>query len=83
VTASATLDAFRAAAPVRRLQHGGAFWQHRATGAGARDSLKSLYPGARVRTFPGAGHAISAERRDEWAAEIAAFLAQVSDTVVK
>ena len=42
--------------------------------AGARDSLKSLYPGARVQTFPGAGHAISAERRDEWAATIAAFL---------
>ena len=40
----------------------------------ARDSLKSRYPGARVRTFPGAGHAISAERRDEWAAEIADFL---------
>jgi pimeloyl-ACP methyl ester carboxylesterase len=48
--------------------------------AGARDSLKSLYPSARVRTFPGAGHAISAERRDEWAAEIATW---VSDTVVK
>jgi pimeloyl-ACP methyl ester carboxylesterase len=43
--------------------------------AGARDSLKSLYPGARVHTFPGAGHAISAERRHEWAATIAQFLA--------
>ena len=42
--------------------------------AGARDSLKSLYPGARVHTFPGAGHAISAERRQEWAATIAEFL---------
>jgi len=41
----------------------------------ARDSLKSLYPGARVHTFPGAGHSISAERRQEWAAAIAAFLA--------
>jgi maspardin len=40
----------------------------------ARESLKSLYPGARVHTFPGAGHSISAERRDEWAAAIAAFL---------
>ena len=42
--------------------------------SGARDSLRSLFPNARARTFPGAGHAISAERRDEWAAEIAAFL---------
>ena len=42
--------------------------------AGARDSLRSLFPGARVHAFPGAGHAISAERRDEWAAAIAAFL---------
>jgi pimeloyl-ACP methyl ester carboxylesterase len=46
----------------------------------ARDSLKSLYPRARIHTFPGAGHAISAERRHEWAAEIATFLTQVSDT---
>ena len=43
--------------------------------AGARDGLKSLFPNARVHTIPGAGHAISAERRDEWAAAIAAFLA--------
>jgi pimeloyl-ACP methyl ester carboxylesterase len=42
--------------------------------AGARDSLKSLYPGARVHTFSGAGHAVSAERRSEWAATIAEFL---------
>ena len=42
--------------------------------AGACDSLKSLYPVARVHTCPGAGHAISAERRDEWAATIAQFL---------
>jgi pimeloyl-ACP methyl ester carboxylesterase len=42
----------------------------------ARDSLKSLYPDARVHTFPGAGHAISAERRREWAAAIAEFLGQ-------
>ena len=42
--------------------------------AGARDSLKALYPSAEVRTFPGAGHAISAERRPEWAAAIADFL---------
>jgi pimeloyl-ACP methyl ester carboxylesterase len=52
--------------------------------AAARDSLKSLYPGARVRTFPGAGHAISAERRQEWAAAIAEFLTTgVSDTAAK
>jgi pimeloyl-ACP methyl ester carboxylesterase len=52
--------------------------------AGARDNLKSLYPGARVRTFPGAGHAISAERRHEWAAAIAEFLTTgVSDTAAK
>jgi len=58
--------------------------------AAARDSLKSLYPGALVHPFPGAGHAMSAERRDEWAATIARFLTvsdprgsdpQVSDTV--
>jgi pimeloyl-ACP methyl ester carboxylesterase len=47
--------------------------------AGARDSLKSLYPGARVHTFSGAGHAISAERRSEWAASIAEFLTAVRD----
>jgi pimeloyl-ACP methyl ester carboxylesterase len=41
---------------------------------GARDSLKSLYPGARVQTFAGAGHAISAERREEWAAAISDFV---------
>jgi pimeloyl-ACP methyl ester carboxylesterase len=57
--------------------------------AGARDSLRSLYPTARVHTFPGPGHAISAQRRDEWAAEIATFLSAVpampavSDAVVK
>jgi pimeloyl-ACP methyl ester carboxylesterase len=40
----------------------------------ARESLKSLYTGARVHTFPGAGHAMSAERRTEWAAAITEFL---------
>jgi pimeloyl-ACP methyl ester carboxylesterase len=40
----------------------------------ARASLTSLYSRARVHTFPGGGHAISAERRDEWAAVIAGFL---------
>lgn len=50
--------------------------------SGARDSLRSLFPGARVHTFPAAGHAISAQCRDQWAAEIAAFLTRVSDTVV-
>jgi pimeloyl-ACP methyl ester carboxylesterase len=55
----------------------------RIANAGARDSLKSIFPNARVHTFPGAGHAISAARRDEWAAEIAAFLSAVSDTVVE
>jgi pimeloyl-ACP methyl ester carboxylesterase len=42
----------------------------------ARDSLKALYPGARVQTFGGAGHAVSAERRQEWAAAIDDFLAR-------
>lgn len=42
--------------------------------AGSRDKLKSLYPGARVHTFRGAGHAMAAERREEWAATIAEFL---------
>jgi pimeloyl-ACP methyl ester carboxylesterase len=42
--------------------------------AGARDGLRSLFPDARVVAFPGAGHAISAERRDEWAAAITGFL---------
>ena len=46
----------------------------------ARDTLKSLYPSARVHTFPGAGHAISAERRGEWAAAIADFLRQAPAT---
>lgn len=45
-----------------------------ALSADARDSLTSLYPDARVHTFQGAGHAMSAERRHEWAAVIAAFL---------
>lgn len=40
----------------------------------ARTGLKTLYPDASVRTFAGVGHAISVERRDEWAAAIAAFL---------
>jgi pimeloyl-ACP methyl ester carboxylesterase len=40
----------------------------------ARDSLKLLFPAARLRTFPGSGHAISAERAGEWAAAIAEFL---------
>ena len=46
----------------------------------ARDSLKSLYPAAHVRTFPGAGHAVSAERRGEWAAAIAEFLGEAPAT---
>ena len=50
--------------------------------AGARASLRSLFSGARVHTFPGAGHAISAERRHEWAATIVNFLT-VSDTVLE
>jgi pimeloyl-ACP methyl ester carboxylesterase len=41
----------------------------------ARDQLKALYPEATVLGFPGAGHAIAAERRQEWAAAIADFLA--------
>jgi pimeloyl-ACP methyl ester carboxylesterase len=46
----------------------------------ARDNLKSLYPAARVQTFRGAGHAISAERRDEWAGAIAEFLGRAPVT---
>jgi pimeloyl-ACP methyl ester carboxylesterase len=42
--------------------------------ASAQNSLRLLYPAARVHTFAGAGHAISAERADEWAAVIAGFL---------
>jgi pimeloyl-ACP methyl ester carboxylesterase len=40
----------------------------------ARDSLRALFPNATVRMFPGAGHAISAECRERWAAAIAEFL---------
>jgi pimeloyl-ACP methyl ester carboxylesterase len=40
----------------------------------ARDSLRVIFPGAQVHTFAGAGHAISAQRADEWSATIAAFL---------
>jgi pimeloyl-ACP methyl ester carboxylesterase len=47
--------------------------------AGARDSLRSLFPRAIVHTFPGAGHAISAERRTEWAAAIVDFLTGSDD----
>jgi pimeloyl-ACP methyl ester carboxylesterase len=47
-------------------------------GARPRGGLKALYPDARVHTFPGAGHAVSAERRHEWAATIAAFLTEPS-----
>jgi hypothetical protein len=38
------LDAFRAAAPVRRLPHGGVDWQYRVAGTGAQGLL--LLPGA-------------------------------------
>jgi pimeloyl-ACP methyl ester carboxylesterase len=40
----------------------------------ARSSLKAVFPRAVVRTFAGAGHAISAEHTHEWAAAIAGFL---------
>jgi len=46
----------------------------RIAGAKARDALKAIYPGARVHTFEGSGHAVSAERPREWAAVISAFL---------
>jgi pimeloyl-ACP methyl ester carboxylesterase len=46
----------------------------RISSAGSRGGLKALYPKARVRTFAGAGHAIAAQRRDEWSAAIAEFL---------
>jgi len=42
--------------------------------SGSRQTLKSLFPEARVRTFPGAGHAISIERRDQWSAAVVEFL---------
>jgi len=48
--------------------------------AAARDGLRSLYPMARVGTFPGAGHAISAQCREQWAADIASFLTEVPGT---
>ena len=44
MTASAALDAFHAAAPVRRLQYGGVEWQYRAAGDGTQGLL--LLPGA-------------------------------------
>ena len=63
----------------------------RIANAGARDTLRALYPAALVHTFPGAGHAISAQCRDQWAAQVATFLigmpasaadaTQLSDTV--
>jgi len=40
----------------------------------SRQRLRSLFPDARVKTFAGAGHAISIERRDEWTAAVAEFL---------
>ena len=40
----------------------------------SRQTLRSLFPDARVKTFAGAGHAISIERRDEWTAAVAEFL---------
>jgi pimeloyl-ACP methyl ester carboxylesterase len=50
---------------------------------GARHNLKALYPEASVRTFPGAGHAISAQRRQEWAAAIVEFLSAAPGVVLK
>ncbi len=44
MTASAALDAFHAAAPVRRLPHGGVEWQYRVAGSGTQGLL--LLPGA-------------------------------------
>jgi pimeloyl-ACP methyl ester carboxylesterase len=40
----------------------------------SRQTLTSLFPGASVRSFPGAGHAISIERREEWTAAVTEFL---------
>jgi pimeloyl-ACP methyl ester carboxylesterase len=40
----------------------------------SRQSLRSLFPDAHVKTFRGAGHAISIERREEWTAAVAEFL---------
>ena len=79
---SADVDRHGPPSPAGRKEWTGAVDADKIAYAGARDSLKSLYPGARVHTFPGAGHAISAERRGEWASAIAGFLT-VSDVVVK
>jgi pimeloyl-ACP methyl ester carboxylesterase len=40
----------------------------------SRQTLKSLFPDARVKTFAGAGHAISIGRREEWTAAVTEFL---------
>ena len=81
--AAEALEAFCAAAPVQRLPYNGVTWQYRVYGCGPQGLLllpgavgdgEAYYPHARVHMFPGAGHAISAQRRDEWAAAIAEFL---------
>jgi pimeloyl-ACP methyl ester carboxylesterase len=40
----------------------------------SRQALRSLFPDAQVKTFAGAGHAISIERRDDWTAAVTRFL---------
>lgn len=40
----------------------------------AGDALEALYPRAERRTFPGAGHAVSAEKPREWAVAVTEFL---------
>jgi pimeloyl-ACP methyl ester carboxylesterase len=40
----------------------------------AREALKAIFPSAQLRTFPGGGHAISAETPHEWAAAVTGFL---------
>jgi pimeloyl-ACP methyl ester carboxylesterase len=40
----------------------------------SRQALRSLFPDAQLKTFAGAGHAISIERRDQWTAAVTGFL---------
>ena len=40
----------------------------------SRETLRALFPGAQVKAFAGAGHAISIERREEWTAAVTGFL---------
>ena len=76
MTASEALDEFRASAPVRRLQHGDAY----VTLALLFSSTDKLMLEGAADKIARAGHAMSAERRDGWAAAIATFVTG-SDTL--